>query len=66
MLLYVSGLHIVPATITVGDYILSPDICVERKGISDLFQSFASGRLYTQVEHMIRCVTKNVFLSKNN
>lgn len=35
-----------------GDYILSPQICVERKGISDLFQSFNSGRLYTQCEAM--------------
>merc|ERR1711871_1101948 len=48
------GLQIVPATVVVGDYILSPDICVERKGISDMFQSFASGRLYNQVEIMLR------------
>lgn len=37
---------IVPATLTVGDYILSPDICVERKSIPDLVLSFNSGRLY--------------------
>lgn len=54
MLLHTSGLQIIPATITVGDYVLSPDICVERKGISDLFQSFASGRLYNQIENMLR------------
>lgn len=53
-LLHTNGLQIIPATITVGDYILSPDICVERKGISDMFQSFASGRLYNQVEIMLR------------
>jgi ERCC4-type nuclease len=35
--------------VQVGDYILSPEICVERKGIQDLFQSFSSGRLFTQV-----------------
>merc|ERR1711871_228326 len=48
------GLQIIPATVVVGDYILSPDICIERKGISDMFQSFASGRLYNQVEGMLR------------
>lgn len=49
-MLYSSGkFSVVPRTITVGDYVLSPEICVERKGISDLFQSFASGRLYNQV-----------------
>ncbi len=53
-LLYKEKLRIVPATITVGDYILSPDICIERKGISDMFQSFNSGRLYNQVEIMLR------------
>ena len=45
---------VVPRTLTVGDYVLSPEICVERKGISDLFQSFASGRLYNQVEAMFK------------
>ena len=54
ILLHSSGLQIVPATITVGDYVLSSDICIERKGISDLFQSFASGRLSNQVEIMLR------------
>jgi DNA excision repair protein ERCC-4 len=37
---------IVPATLTVGDYILTPEICVERKSIPDLVSSFNSGRLY--------------------
>jgi DNA excision repair protein ERCC-4 len=56
ILLDATAVQIVPSTIAVGDYILSPDICVERKGIADLFQSFASGRLYNQVENMIRYV----------
>jgi DNA excision repair protein ERCC-4 len=51
-LLYSQHFHLIPRTITVGDYILSPEIAVERKGISDLFQSFNSGRLYNQVEQM--------------
>ena len=38
----------------VGDYILSPEMCVERKSISDLKGSFISGRLYHQAEVMSR------------
>jgi hypothetical protein len=33
----------------VGDYVLSPDIVVERKALPDLFASLGSGRLYNQV-----------------
>ncbi|KAL1942922.1 hypothetical protein VTO73DRAFT_4593 [Trametes versicolor] len=51
-LLHASGLLVLPVTLTVGDYILTPDICVERKSIPDLVSSFSSGRLYTQCELM--------------
>ncbi|KAI0644351.1 hypothetical protein C8Q79DRAFT_141818 [Trametes meyenii] len=51
-LLHASGLMVLPVTLTVGDYILTPDICVERKSIPDLVSSFNSGRLYTQCELM--------------
>nr|XP_043608295.1 DNA repair endonuclease UVH1 [Erigeron canadensis] len=52
--LHQKGMNIIPVTLEVGDYILSPKICVERKSIQDLFGSFASGRLYHQAEMMIR------------
>ena len=45
-LLHASKLLVIPATLTVGDYILTPDICVERKSIPDLLSSFNSGRLW--------------------
>jgi DNA excision repair protein ERCC-4 len=45
-LLHASKMIIVPATLTVGDYILTQEICVERKSIPDLVLSFNSGRLY--------------------
>lgn len=54
MRLYKLGMKVVPLTLEVGDYILSPDMCVERKSVPDLFGSFASGRLYTQCEAMTR------------
>ncbi|KAJ7616307.1 hypothetical protein DFH06DRAFT_1239050 [Mycena polygramma] len=51
-LLHASNVLVIPATLTVGDYILTPDICVERKSLPDLISSFNSGRLYTQCELM--------------
>ncbi|KAJ7236893.1 hypothetical protein B0H12DRAFT_1256169 [Mycena haematopus] len=44
-LLHASNILVIPATLTVGDYILAPDICVERKSLPDLISSFNSGRL---------------------
>ncbi|OBZ77930.1 DNA repair protein rad16 [Grifola frondosa] len=49
-LLHASRLLVIPTTLTVGDYILTPDICVERKSIPDLVSSFNSGRLYTRAQ----------------
>ncbi|KAK1758558.1 hypothetical protein QBC47DRAFT_358396 [Echria macrotheca] len=53
-LLHGRNIVIVPCMLTVGDYILSPDICVERKSVSDLIGSFKDGRLYTQAETMFQ------------
>lgn len=53
-LLHGRNMIIVPCMLTVGDYILSPTISVERKSISDLISSFGSGRLYNQVETMFQ------------
>ncbi|CAO1633576.1 unnamed protein product [Parajaminaea phylloscopi] len=51
-MLYFAGIKVIPCTLQVGDYILSPEMCVERKSLQDLVQSFNSGRLYTQCELM--------------
>ena len=32
-------------SLQVGDYVLTPDVCVERKSVSDLIGSLNSGRL---------------------
>lgn len=52
--LHLQGLELVPCTLEVGDYILSPELCVERKALPDLIASFASGRLHTQCTAMCR------------
>lgn len=51
-ILHQGGMRLAPVTLTVGDFVLSNVHCVERKSISDLFGSFASGRLHTQAEAM--------------
>ncbi|KAI5921886.1 DNA repair protein [Camillea tinctor] len=53
-LLHGRNIEIVPCMLTVGDYVLSPNICVERKSISDLISSFKDGRLYNQAETMFQ------------
>lgn len=49
-ILHGSGLQLVPTTLTVADYVLTPDICVERKSIPDLVSSFNNGRLCMHLE----------------
>jgi DNA excision repair protein ERCC-4 len=61
-LLHRRGIDILPITIEVGDYILTPDICVERKSISDLIGSLNNGRLYNQATEMCRHYAKPVLL----
>ncbi|XP_059046563.1 DNA repair endonuclease XPF isoform X2 [Achroia grisella] len=61
-LLHKKGINIEPVTIVIGDYILTPDICVERKSISDLIGSLNSGRLYTQCTQMCRNYSRPILL----
>ena len=49
-MLYRTGLVLHPLTLTVGDYVLTDQLVVERKSLPDLHQSMASGRLYNQVD----------------
>ena len=48
------GLKVVPYTLKTGDYVLSPQICVERKSAKtdDIVTSLLSGRLYEQLKVM--------------
>ncbi|XP_037794294.1 LOW QUALITY PROTEIN: DNA repair endonuclease XPF-like [Penaeus monodon] len=61
-LIHKRGIDIDPVTIEVGDYILTPDVCVERKSLSDLIGSLNSGRLYNQAQAMTRYYKKPVLL----
>ena len=77
-ILHYKGCEIQPMTLECGDvsqckkyitifdlilkYILTPEICIERKSISDLVSSFTSGRLYNQVEAMTRLYKNPILL----
>ncbi|KDD73318.1 hypothetical protein H632_c2306p0, partial [Helicosporidium sp. ATCC 50920] len=50
--LHAHGLELVPLTLEVGDYVLSPDLVVERKALADLKSSLLSGRLRAQAAAM--------------
>ncbi|CAG2101612.1 unnamed protein product [Medioppia subpectinata] len=61
-LIHKRGIDIEPITIEIGDYILTPETCVERKSVSDLIGSLNSGRLYTQTEVMCRYYKRPLLL----
>ncbi|XP_009982557.1 PREDICTED: DNA repair endonuclease XPF, partial [Tauraco erythrolophus] len=61
-LIHRRGIDIEPVTLEVGDYILTPDICVERKSISDLIGSLNNGRLYAQCISMSRYYKRPILL----
>ncbi|XP_070316940.1 DNA repair endonuclease XPF isoform X2 [Odocoileus virginianus] len=61
-LIHRRGIDIEPVTLEVGDYILTPEMCVERKSISDLIGSLNNGRLYSQCISMSRYYKRPVLL----
>ena len=61
-LIHKRGIDIEPVTLEVGDYILTPEICVERKSISDLIGSLQGGRLFNQATSMTRFYAKPMLL----
>ena len=60
------GFQLIPVTLLVADFVLSLYIAIERKGISDLKQSFISGRLYDQMKQMIRSYKQPALLIEFN
>lgn len=53
-LLHGRSIVVIPCMLTVGDYVLTPEIVIERKSVRDLIQSLNNGRLYTQAESMFQ------------
>lgn len=60
--LYLAQCVVLPKTLNVGDYILAPNIAVERKSLSDLISSFNSGHLYNQMVSFCRKFASPILL----
>ncbi|XP_059470534.1 DNA repair endonuclease XPF [Neocloeon triangulifer] len=61
-LLHQKEVRVDPITLKVGDYIVTRDLCVERKSVSDLIGSLNSGRLHKQATAMQRNYKRPVLL----
>lgn len=61
-LIHRRGIDVIPVTLEIGDYVLTPDMAVERKSVSDLIGSLNSGRLYTQAQSLCRLYKKPILL----
>ncbi|XP_013776603.1 DNA repair endonuclease XPF-like [Limulus polyphemus] len=61
-LIHRRGIDVEPITLEVGDYILTPDTCVERKSLNDLIGSLNNGRLYSQAQAMSRYYKQPILL----
>lgn len=61
-MIHARGMKVTPRTLEIGDYVLSPDICVERKSVEDLIGSLKSGRLLKQATEMTRYYNNAVLL----
>ncbi|GAB5354577.1 hypothetical protein AAMO2058_000130700 [Amorphochlora amoebiformis] len=60
--LFQKGMEVVPVTLEVGDYILSPGIAIERKSPADLKGGLTSGRLHRQLQALCRSYTRPILL----
>lgn len=52
--LYCQHMDLVPLTLTTADYVLSPQLAVERKSVPDYTQSLQSGRVMQQLSALSR------------
>lgn len=50
--LWLQGFDVVPMQLEIGDYVVSDEVVLERKTVSDLISSFTDGRLYKQCQNM--------------
>jgi DNA excision repair protein ERCC-4 len=65
-LLRMAGAVIDFAQLKVGDYLVSPEIAVERKTVRDLISSIYDGRLFVQCSDLIRHYQKPLLVVQGN
>lgn len=59
-LLRTAGVSVDFAQLAVGDYVVSPEVAVERKTVRDLVSSIYDGRLYVQCSELVKHYAKPV------
>lgn len=64
--LIINNLHVDFANLTVGDYIISSEIAIERKTITDLINSIYDGRLFVQCSDLIHFYSKPLLIIEGN
>lgn len=64
--LIINNLHVDFANLTVGDYIISPEIAIERKTINDLINSIYDGRLFVQCSELMHFYSKPLLIIEGN
>ncbi|KAJ1610324.1 RAD1 and NH2 terminal ERCC4-like helicase domain [Cryptosporidium canis] len=64
--LFCKGIKVIPMTLEIGDYVISRDVCIERKSLQDLINSLNNGRLFTQLQWISRHYSVPVILIELN
>jgi len=62
MLFEKENVKIIQKPLDIGDYVLSKDVCVERKTIEDFVSSIIDGRLFSQIMNMRQNYTKPLII----
>jgi ERCC4-related helicase len=57
---------LITKALDIGDYVLSKDVCVERKTIEDFLNSMIDGRLFTQLNNLRQNYTKPLIILEGN
>lgn len=60
------NVKVISKQLEIGDYILSKDVCVERKTIEDFVSSMIDGRLFTQMVNLRESYPKPLILVEGN
>ncbi|OII72125.1 ERCC4-like helicase domain-containing protein [Cryptosporidium ubiquitum] len=64
--LFCKGIKIIPMSLEIGDYVISRDVCIERKSLPDLINSLNNGRLFTQLQWISKHYSVPVILIELN
>ena len=56
------GMDVSFAQLALGDYVLSSDVAIERKGLKDFISSLYSGRLFKQISELTKTFKNSILL----